>query len=530
MNRRNFLLKSGLLPYAKALAATVSRPNVILILADDLGFSDLGCYGGEIATPNLDRLAHRGLRFTQFYNSARCCPSRASILTGLYPHQAGVGLMNADTGRPGYRGHLNDTCVTIPEVLKDAGYYTCMSGKWHLSKPGPIERGFTDYYGMLHGFDSFWDPTKYTRLPADKPARSYPQGGFYATDAITDHALDFLSIARRQQKPYFLYLTYNAPHFPLHAPPDEIAKYVPVYEKGWDAIRESRHQRMKRMKLVDPKWPLSVRGIVPQTRSADQTGWSNKQLPAWDSIGEDRRTDLVHRMAIFAAMVDRMDQNIGRLLQDLEKSSELDNTLIVFLSDNGACAEWDPWGFDQSSGPKNTLHTGDALKTMGQPGTYHSYGAGWANACNTPLRLYKHYGYEGGMCTPFIVHWPAGSRRRNQIDHRPAHITDLLPTLADVAGTAYPKRAKLQPPEGISLRPAFNGAKAQARTIYFEHEGNRAVREGKWKITSIGTSPWELYNIDADRTETRNLASQFPDVVESLSVKWRQWALRANVI
>ncbi|MFB3827806.1 MAG: arylsulfatase [Bryobacteraceae bacterium] len=513
-------------PFLLRSARAAGRPNIILILADDLGFSDLGCYGGEIRTPNLDSLAARGVRFTQMYNSARCCPSRASIMTGLYPHQAGVGLMTGDDKLPGYRGRIVQG-ATIPEVLKPAGYTTLMGGKWHLGQPGPVGRGFEEYFGMVHGFDSFWNPAVYKRLPEGRPARTYPAGKFYATDAITDHVLDFLAGARRQKKPYFLYLAYNAPHFPLHAPKEDIDRYAGVYAQGWDRIREARYRRMREMKLLDRRWPLTPRSLIPPNRYNKETGWAGKPNPAWDSLDAERRADLARRMAVYAAMVDRMDRNIGRVLEDLRRADELDNTLIFFLSDNGACAEWDPYGFDGRSGPENKLHRGAELENMGQPGTYHSYGSAWANTSNTPLRLYKHYAHEGGISTPFIVHWPAGMKRRGEIDHRPGHITDLMATCVDAAGASYPKG--VPPMEGRSILPALRGERPAPRTIFFEHEGNRGVREGKWKLACLAGGEWELYDEEADRTEMRDLARAHPEVVRELARKWDEWALRANV-
>ena len=541
-SRREFLRTVGLGAAAMmapgftrgTVAAENSRkPNIIVILADDMGFSDLGCYGGEIHTPNLDRLAAGGLRFTQFYNSARCCPSRASLLTGLYPHQAGVGNMTGDEGLPGYRGHLNDQCVTIPEILRQADYRTYMSGKWHLGNPNPIQRGFEEYYGMLHGFDSYWNASRYNRLPKDRPARSYLEGKFYSTDAITDHALDFLADGRKGDKPFFLYLAYNAPHFPLHAPNEEIAKYADLYTQGWDEIRRKRYARMKEMGLLDPRWPLSPRSIIPKNRFAGQTGWAEKQNPAWDSLDADRRADLARRMAIYAGAVDRMDQNIGRILEDLRKHRQFDNTLILFLSDNGACAEWDPWGFDGKSGPDNVLHKGEDLENMGGPATYISYGSGWANACNTPLTLYKHYAHEGGICTPLIVHWPAGMKRKSEIDHRPGHLTDIMATCVEVAGATYPRSLNGQdilPPEGQSLAPAMRGETAKPRTLFFEHEGNRAIRRGQWKLVALAGREWELYDEEADRVEMKNVAAEHPNLVKEMSRKWDEWAKRCHVL
>jgi arylsulfatase len=515
-------------------AGDALRPNIILILADDLGFSDLGCYGGEIQTPNLDRLAADGLRFTQFYNSARCCPSRASLLTGQYPHAVNF---------PDMSGSLPTRCVTIPEVLRSAGYQTYMSGKWHLGRPGPVARGFDDFFGLLAGYGSFWNPALYTRLPQDRPARSYPEGTFYSTDAITDHALDFIADARKTGKPYFLYLAYNAPHFPLHARKEDIAKYAEVYRQGWDVIREKRYQRQKEMGLIDASWPLSPRSTIPPNSVASQHGWANKQNPAWSDLDADRQADLARRMAIFAAMVDRMDQDIGRVLADLEKNNELESTLIFFLSDNGACAEWDPNGFDVlnnvdkanlgTTSGANTLHKGADLQKMGSPGTYHSYGSAWANTCNTPLRFYKHYSFEGGICTPFIVHWPKGLTRKNQFERRSGHLIDLLPTCLEVAGATYPSKVdeyEILSMEGQSLLPVLRGKEPKPRTLFFEHEGSRAVRQGQWKLVSLKGDNWELYNMEADGTEMKDLAAQQPEKVKELAALWVEWSTRMKKI
>lgn len=518
-----------------SLPAANARPNILLILADDLGYSDLGCYGGEIRTPNLDALAKNGLRFTQFYNCARCCPSRACLLTGLYPHQAGIGHMTADQAKPGYRGFLQPNTVTIAEVLRTGGYRTLMCGKWHLSHgpkhpPTPVDRGFDDYYGLLQGFHGFWDAKAPVRLPADRPVRTYPPGKFYATDAYTDHALDFLADARKDPKrPFFLYLAYTAPHFPLHAPPDDIARYKDTYAKGWDRIRQERYERMKRLGVIDPKWPLSPRSPFEKRRDFFGTG----ENPAWDSLDADRRADLARRMAIYAAMVDRMDVGIGQVVEDLRTYGQLDNTLILFLSDNGACAEWDPFGFDTSSGPNNVLHKGADLDRMGCPGTYHSYGSGWANACNTPFRWYKHYGHEGGIATPLIVHWPQGIAARGEFRSQVGHLIDVMATLVEVSGASYPAKANgrdIPPMEGKSLVPAFAGKPVERPFLAWEHERNRAIRAGKWKLVAVHGKPWELYDLDADRTEMNDLASRMPDRVKELATQWEQWAKRTNVL
>jgi arylsulfatase A-like enzyme len=504
-----------------------NRPNILLILTDDLGFSDLGCYGSEINTPNLDQLATDGVRFTQLYNSARCCPSRASLLTGLYPHQAGIGEMLGDRETPGYRGYLKDESVTIAEVLKENGYHTYMSGKWHVGKKNPITRGFDEYYGLLGGFDSFWDKEKYDRLPKGKPERNYEDGEFYATDAITDYALDFIEDSRNDENPFFLYLSYNAPHFPLQAHKEDIAKYEKLYDKGWDNIREERLERMKQLRIVDEDTPLT-----PLSEYWDRDREIQGTNPPWETIDRDRKRDLIRRMAIYAAMIDNVDQNVGRVIENLREHGELDNTLILFCSDNGACAEWDPWGFDDWRTTSNFLHRKADLEKMGGPESYHSYGSGWANASTTPFRMYKHYGHEGGISTPLIVHWPERVKRKGDIDHRPAHFIDFMATFVEVTGATYPNRFKgheILPMEGESLLPALLGEASTERTLCFEHEQHCAIRKGKWKLVKIKERDWELYNIDTDRTEMNNLASNYPEIVKGLRTTWENWADRTQV-
>ncbi len=513
------------------------RPNILLIVADDLGFSDIGCYGSEIATPNLDHLAKGSVRFTQFYNAARCCPSRASLLTGLYPQQAGMGEMagGAKIGPIGYEGRLMDRCVTIPEVLKPFGYRCYMVGKWHLgATPNPVDRGFDEFYGMIGGFNTCWvEHPDYTRLPASHPTRNYAPGHFYSTDVFGDYALDFLSQARRTPaNPWFLYLAFNAAHFPLHAPESEIAKYESIYQQGWDKIREQRIARQKELGILDKSVPLTPRSFIPANWANRQTGWADKYNPPWDSLPADRRADLARRMAVYAAMIDRMDQNIGRVLEDLRQHGELHRTLIIFISDNGACAEWDPYGFDGKTGPNNVLHRGDDLKKVGGPQSYISYGSGWANACNTPWRLYKHYDHEGGIASPFIVSWPDAAKRAGQIEETPSDIIDIMATVADVSRAVYPARFKdhaILPMEGRSLTPLLDGESLPPRTLFFEHEGNRAVREYRWKLVSLKGRPWELYDFENDRSELHNLAAQEPEITARLAKAWDQWAIRCHV-
>ena len=553
-----------LAPMATLDAAPPGKPNILIILADDLGWSDLGCYGGEIRTPNLDALATDGLRFTQFYNSARCCPSRASLLTGLYPHQAGVGLMTSDRAAkfpgagdqgeefPGYRGALNSSCVTIAQVLKPAGYRTAAVGKWHVgdSEP-PVKRGFDDFYGFVGGYavDS-WEPRMMTRLPEGKPQRSYKPGEFFATDAITDHALDFIGDMHKSGAPWLLYVAYQAAHFPVQSKREDMTGYREIYAQGWDKIREQRLARQKKIGLLPESTILTPRSMIPHPVASKRIGsWTTDgNNPAWDSLPADRRTDLAQRMAVYAGMVTGMDRNIGRMLTELRTSGQLDNTLFIFLSDNGACAEWEPFGFEMQATPNpvpgtginqgtqalpNKLYRGDDLATMGGPGSFPSGGSAWANACNTPWRLYKHYGHEGGIGTPLIAHWPAGVKAKGEFRAQQAHLIDLMATCVDLAGATYPSELngkKILPPEGKSLVPAFANQPIEREFLAWEHEGNRAIREGKWKLVSVGAAQWELYDMDADRVEMNNLAASQPEHVKELSAKWEAWAKRTNVV
>jgi arylsulfatase len=515
-------------------ASAAERPNILLILADDLGFSDIGCYGGEIATPNLDALARDGLRFRQFYNCARCCPSRACLMTGLYPHQAGVGAMNTQTAAPGYRGFPQPNTVTIAEVLRAAGYHTSLVGKWHLSAgprtPRPTDRGFDEFYGMIGGFNSFFqeDPG-YTRLPAGRPKRQYAKDQFYSSDAFGDYAIDFLAEARRAKKPFFQYLAFNAPHFPLQAKPDDIRRYDDTYTKGWDKIREERLARQAELGLFPRGTPLSPLSEYDGRPMIDRQAVN----PHWDSLDADRRADLARRMAIFAGMVTCMDRNIGRVINDLTVHGELDNTLVLFLSDNGACAEWDPFGFDVNSGPKNILHEGDQLATMGGPKTFHSYGSGWANAGNTPFRLYKHYCHEGGVRTPLIVRWANGFAAKGEFCDQPGHLIDLMATCVDLGKAKYPAAFNghdITPMAGTSLAPAFVNKPLTREMLAWEHERNRAIRVGKWKLVAKAGADWELFDIEADPVELKNLAPLMPDKVSDLAAKWETWAKRCNVL
>jgi arylsulfatase A-like enzyme len=528
-------------------ASMPSRPNILIILSDDMGYSDLGCYGGEIKTPNLDALARGGLRFTQFYNTARCCPTRAALLTGLYSHQAGVGHMTEDLGHDGYQGDLSRKAVTIAEVLKPVGYRTYATGKWHVTKHvkpdgpkdnWPLQRGFDRYYGTIAGAGSYYDPGTLTRdNTAISPAADaeYQPRQYYYTDAISDHAIRFVTEHQRDHSkaPFFMYVAYTAAHWPMHALPEDIAKYRGVYDRGYEPMREERFARMKELGLVDPAWKLSpVAG-----------DWAKVQNQEWEA----------RCMEVYAAMVDRMDQGIGRIVDRLKDSGLLDNTLILFLQDNGGCAEAigrtpdrerpakpafptiAPETVRQDVIPKQTRDgwpvLGGRLVLPGPADTYISYGQAWANVSNTPFREYKHWEHEGGISTPLIAHWPTGipSNRRGALETQPGHLIDLMATAVDLSGAKYPG-GEILPMEGVSLRSALDG-KPLARSVplFWEHEGNRAVREGKWKLVSKHKGGWELYDMDLDRTELNDLSAREPDRANSLAAQWEAWARRVGV-
>jgi arylsulfatase len=530
-----------------AALGAADRPNVLVILADDLGYSDLGAYGGEIPTPNLDRLAKAGARFEKCYNSARCCPTRASLITGLHPHEAGIGdfvsAKPAPKRGPAYTGHLLADNITIPELLKQSGYSTWMVGKWHMGSPGPIQRGFDAYYGyknlQAHSNDQ-WDPTAYVRLPAGTAAElTYAPGKFYVTDVFTDYALEFLRQARAEKgKPWFLYLAHSSPHFPVQAPKEAIDRHMATYRRGWDALRVERFARMKALGLVAADAVLPPLSTVPvEADDAIANGYSGKPNPAWESLPADRREDLARRMATFAAMVEHVDQGVGRLLADLERNGELANTLVVFTSDNGACYEWGPFGFDgRSRAGRTDLHVGEALAGMGQAGTHSSYGSAWANLGNTPLNLYKHFCHEGGITSPLIVSWPAGLKPAAEWIRSPAHVMDLLPTIAAAAGATYPtERAgkAIRPASGRSLLPALRGESVTVRGIPTAHEGARGYRLGDWKVVwgkrQSAPVTWQLFDLSKDPSEQHDLAAQHPTKLKELSDAWMAWAKQAGV-
>ena len=488
-------------------SGAAKRPNILLIMSDDMGYSDLGCYGGEINTPALDRLADNGLRYSQFYNAARCCPTRAALLTGLYPHQAGMGFMVSGSGIPAYQGFLNDRCVTIAEVLREAGYRTYISGKWHVGEKRPnwpVDRGFDFSYSLISGASSFFELSP-TRTMAINDQPYVPKGDdFYMTDAFTDNAVDFINKHGEDDRPFFLYLSHTAPHWPLHAWPEDIARYRGKYMCGWDELRRARHKRLIEAGLLDPGWPLTAR----DQRVADWTQVSDADKDQWDL-----------KMAVYAAQIDRMDQGIGRIVARLEQMGKLDNTLIMFLHDNGGCAE--------------VINQGKPGVPAGHRDSFLSYGIGWANASNTPFRLYKHWVHEGGIATPFIVHWPA-MIKQSRISHDVGHIIDIMATCLDAAGVDYPETFKGQniiPSAGRSLIPSFKGQDFDSdRPLFWEHEGNRAVRKGHWKLVARHRQPWELYDLQADRTEMNDLAEKHPDTVQELAALYEQWAEKCGVL
>lgn len=534
---------------------SVARPNVVILLADDMGYSDIGCYGGEIATPNLDGLAANGLRFTQFYNAARCCPTRASLLTGLHPHQAGIGHMMEDRGHEGYRGDLNRRCVTLAEALKPAGYRSYAVGKWHVT-PGanakaladtrnwPRQRGFDRFYGTIHGAGSYWDPSALVRDNTPITAASDPEyrpETYYYTDAISDQAVRMVREHGRDhgREPFLLYVAYTAAHWPMHAPEADIARYRGRYAGGYEAVRAARWAKLKALGIANPSWD-------PAPAAGD---WSRVK----DRAFEERC------MEVYAAMVDRLDQGIGRLVEALKAAGQFDKTLILYLQDNGGCAEGvgrgkagpergerpslPPMASDVPQYGSQPTQTRDGWPVRqgqgvmpGGPDTYVAYGRDWANVSNTPFREYKHWTHEGGISTPLIAHWPAGiaPSRRGRLEHQPGQLVDILATCLDVAGAAYPTEYNgqpIQPAEGISLRPAFQGRRlARSRPLVWEHEGNRAIREGRWKLVSREKEPWELYDLQSDRGEQHDLARAHPGRAGRMAAAWEAWAARAHVL
>ena len=568
MALKNPLLTAVALILSASTFTAPAKPNIILIMSDDMGWSDIGCYGGEIATPHLDALAKDGIRFTQFYNTGRCCPTRASLLTGLYPHQAGIGHMMGDYGLDGYRGDLNRECVTIAEALKPAGYRSYMAGKWHvtpyfgnnLDDPDtsnwPLQRGFDRFYGTIHGAGSFFDPNSLSRgnryITPENDPEYQPDGTWYYTDAISDNAVRYIKehAEEHPNKPFFQYVAYTAAHWPMHALPEDIAKYEGKYDGGYAPIREARLKKLKEMKLLPDLWePAPMVG-----------NWDEVELKEWE----------VACMEVYAAMVDNMDQGIGRIVQALKDTKKLENTLILFLQDNGGCAE--TFGRGKLFGPlerpskptlpplgKDTLQTemvpvqsrdgyplrrGDGVMPGWYPEVEIGYGKAWANVSNTPFKEYKHWVHEGGVSTPLVAHWPAGisgkgiafrKTKEGNLHDSPSHLIDIMATALDIADAEYPRENQgntTKPVEGISLKPAFDGRTLdRIEPIYFEHEGNRAVRDGQWKLVAKGVrGAWELYDMRADRTESKNLIGERPELAEKMIAQYDAWAEHAGIV
>lgn len=511
-----------------------SRPNIVLILADDMGFSDLGAYGGEIATPNLDALARAGTRFSHFYNTARCSPSRASLLTGLHPHQTGIGILTNNDAPRGYPGNLNQRCATLGETLKAAGYATCLSGKWHLATEmhvpndtWPTRRGFERFFGTLTGCGSFYAPGTLTRGESDA-SHEFEDPAFFYTDAIASHGEEFVREKAAAGDPFFLYAAFTAPHWPLHAPEEDVARYEGRFDAGWDRLREERMQR------------LIEEGILPAgTRLSER----DPTQPAWDEA--DEKAWEVSRMQVYAAQIERMDRGIGKIVEALKAGGVFENTIILFLSDNGASPETLPQFelerfIERTDILPRATRDGRAMRIGNTPDivpgcedTYASYGRAWANLSNTPFRYYKRWVHEGGIATPLIIHWPAGELPAGRIVDHPAQLVDIVPTLLEATGALYPPPGldrDIEPLEGRSLIAALRGETIPLRPLFWEHTGNAAIRSGDWKLVREEPNDWELYDLSTDRTELHDLAAQRPDIVAALKAEWEAWAARVGVI
>ncbi len=536
-NRRKFLQAGSAMAATMALGGVKSalgqngapsRPNIIFILADDMGYSDIGCYGSEVDTPNLNALAEGGLRFSNFYNNPRCCPSRASLMTGLYSHQVGFALMADNYGEcpyPAYKGDLSNNCVTLAEALRFGGYRTAMTGKWHLTPPmleskhnWPMQRGFERYFGTIAGACSYYDPA--TLTDGNEHVRAGKD--FYYTDAIGDHASRYIDefTGPGQYKPFFIYSAFTAPHWPLQAPESVVNKYIERFSVGWDQIRSDRHRRQIEMGLLPEKWQMTQRDPrVPPWPLAAHKEWETR------------------RMAVYAAQIECLDRNIGKIVAKLKEKGAYENTLILFMSDNGGNLEelGNAGPIDRTAifMPHETLD-GHLVRVGNDPSimpggadTYQSIGIPWGNVANTPFRMYKHYTEEGGISTPFIAHWPAGIQLgKNAITNQVGHETDVMATVLDLAHTSYPKErdgVPVLPTVGTSLVPVFSGKPRAARTFFWEHEGNAAVRIGKWKLVSTFPDYWQLFDMEADRTELHDLADQYPDRVRQMAHAYKEW-------
>ena len=505
------------------LGADQKQPNIVVIMADDAGYSDFGCYGGEIETPVLDKLAANGLRFSQFYNTGRCCPSRAALLTGLYQHQAGMGHMTKDRGLPSYSGTILPNVPTLAERLRQGGYRTMMTGKWHLGtepKQSPIARGFDRFYGTRNFIDSYFTVLEHCPVFLDDKIvlpgtetpvnHLHPDQEWYTTDVFTDYALHFMDEAfkKHSNQPIFLYIAHNAPHFPLHAREEDTKKYRGRFrDTGWDKLRQQRYERMIELGLIKKEWALSPADV-----------------PKWDTYDAKLRDELDLKMALYSAIIDRMDQNIGRVIEKLRTAGRLDNTLFLFMVDNGVPGtgvhDWRGLFAKNGRHPETRV---DNYSEWGRRGGWSSSsGRGWANLSNAPFRMYKRYTHEGGVATPLIVHWPDGLKDQNKLRHAPGHIIDIAPTCLNAAGLSTKGM------EGQTLLPVFTKDSTQPRTLFWEHEGNRAVRQGDYKLVAQHNTPWELYNMRKDRNELHDLSRSMPQKAAELKKLYEAWAHRVG--
>lgn len=537
---------SGAISCTEALQTSDRPPNILLIMVDDMGFSDPGCYGGEVQTPHLDELAQSGIRFTQFYNTSRCCPTRAALLTGLYPHQAGIGQMTFNRELPGYQGQLGANTVTIAEVLRDAGYQTGMVGKWHTSLTNqredhteqldwlnhqgfgeadfsdpatyPTARGFDKYYGNIWGVVNYFDP--FSLVNGTQPVQEVPKD-FYITDAISDTAVAYINAFAQQSEPFFLYVAHCAPHWPLHALPEDIARYQDVYTAGWDSIRAMRYQRQVDMGLLDPETTTMSPALKREHT------WQEEPHPAWES----------QAMAVHAAMIDRVDQGLGRIIRQLKQTEQWENTVILFLSDNGASPERPrKAGFDRNSQTRqgDSVYYQDFAHLPGPEVSYNGIGKYWANVANTPFRYTKAKTYEGGICTPMVAHWPAGiSSQANTINRSPGHVIDLMATCVELAHTKYPAKYQgrsITPMEGKSLVPVLKtGTRTGHPILFWEHYSSKAIRAGDWKAVTFPDDRWQLFHLPTDRTEQVDLATAQSEKLAEMKALWQIEANRLQV-
>lgn len=510
-----------------AFAAAVERPNIVVVIADDIGYSDIGCYGGEIRTPNIDRLAAKGLRFRNFYNNSICCPTRASLLTGLYPHQAGMGRMDRNMGTPAYIGELNDQCVTIAQVLQGAGYTTLLSGKWHVTQRDnrenwPRQRGFDRFYGILGGSADYFAPLGLYRDNTRIDEEALETLGYYITDAISEQAANFISEAATD-RPFFLYVAYNAPHWPLHAFERDVSAYDGVYDRGWDVLRQERYVRMLETGVIDASFRLSPRDEA-------NPAWTDEQYQAWQ----------VRRMQAYAAQVSKVDEGVGQIVEALKRAGRYENTLILYLHDNGACHV--EYAVTRRAGSmRKATQDGRPVIPGNRPDvmpggdhTFQSYGRQWANLGNTPFRLYKSYQHEGGIVTPLVAHWPRGIKSPGEWTDQVGHVMDFMPSFLELAGAEYPREwggHAIRPMEGVSLVDVLREqTKRTPRTLYWEFQGARAVRQGDWKLVAYRQPTWELYDLAADPTEMDDLAHRMPSRVRQLAAAWDAWAEKVGVL